>query len=132
MSRKRQIVVAVAVVFAVACATIAINYLSSGAAVGDLLRSTQYGVNSLAVDCLRYNHDMNTFPPNLDALFQRPTNIANSDAWAGPYGKPIMLDPWGNPFQYRYPSLRHGTDKPDVWSFGSDGKNGTDDDIVNQ
>lgn len=36
-------------------------------------------------------------------------------------------DPWGNPYQYRYPS-DHDKDF-DIWSFGPDRKEGTEDDI---
>ena len=35
----------------------------------------------------------------------------------------------GNPYQYRYPSA-HGV-KYDIWSYGPDGMDGTQDDICN-
>ena len=68
----------------------------------------------------------------LQALVIAPAGKA--DRWRGPYvvdDKPeIFLDPWGNPYQYRYPGI-HNKNKPDVWSKGPDGKDGTADDIGN-
>lgn len=40
-------------------------------------------------------------------------------------GEQIPLDPWGNPFQLGGPFSK----RPDVWSAGPDGKEGTDDDV---
>ncbi len=39
--------------------------------------------------------------------------------------KDIPLDPWGNPFVYKYPG-EHGSD-PDVLSYGADGQPGGED-----
>jgi len=66
----------------------------------------------------------------LGALRTAPADLANPDKWAGPYlGKPVPLDPWDNPYQYQYPG-KHDPKKPDIWSFGPDGVDGTEDDIV--
>ena len=46
----------------------------------------------------------------------------------GSYGK--FLDGYGEPFQYEYPAAAsRNTTKFALWSKGSDGSNGTDDDI---
>ena len=42
----------------------------------------------------------------------------------------VPLDPWDNPYQYMSPGI-HNPDGFDVWSFGPDGINGTQDDIGN-
>jgi hypothetical protein len=42
----------------------------------------------------------------------------------------IPKDPWGNDYQYEYPPTHGKGDYPDIWSFGPDGQDGTDDDIV--
>jgi general secretion pathway protein G len=39
-------------------------------------------------------------------------------------------DPWGRQYQYRYPG-QHNKDRPDIWSMGKDGQDGTADDIGN-
>jgi len=36
--------------------------------------------------------------------------------------KDALLDPWKNPYQYRYPG-EYSSD-PEIWSFGADGKDG--------
>jgi len=68
----------------------------------------------------------------LQALVTAPAGKA--DRWRGPYvvgdKTKIFTDPWGTPYQYRYPGI-HNKNKPDVWSKGPDGRNGTADDIGN-
>jgi general secretion pathway protein G len=43
--------------------------------------------------------------------------------WRGPYIKQLRNDPWGNPYQYRYPGLHH-TSGFDLWSRGADNADG--------
>ena len=42
----------------------------------------------------------------------------------------IPTDPWGEPYQYRYPGVKN-KDRYDLWSKGPDKTDGTDDDIGN-
>tara|TARA_R100000027_G_scaffold67028_3_gene64322 strand:- start:42641 stop:43096 length:456 start_codon:yes stop_codon:yes gene_type:complete len=63
----------------------------------------------------------------LEALSQKPSG---EDDWKGPYLDEIPDDPWGNPYQYQFPGTRSNKGY-DVWSFGPDGTNGTEDDIGN-
>jgi len=53
-------------------------------------------------------------------------------AWDGPYvnQETIPKDPWGNEYQYEYPPTHGSGDYPDIWSYGPDGEDGTEDDIV--
>jgi general secretion pathway protein G len=55
-----------------------------------------------------------------------------ADRWDGPYlnSQLIPKDPWGNVYQYEYPPQRGQGDYPDIWSFGPDGEDGTEDDVV--
>jgi len=68
----------------------------------------------------------------LHALFAAPANKA--DRWRGPYvaeGTTYpLLDPWNEPYQYRYPGT-HNKTSYDLWSKGPDHTDGTDDDIGN-
>ena len=79
----------------------------------------------LAID--QFEIDNGRFPTNdegLDALVSAP---ANADNWNGPYLKANGLkDPWNNTFVYRNPGEKSGGPY-DVYSLGSDGKEGTDD-----
>jgi general secretion pathway protein G len=56
----------------------------------------------------------------------------NTSNWDGPYLKQTKLpkDSWGNGYSYAYPPKKGDTDVPDIWSFGPDGKENTEDDIV--
>jgi general secretion pathway protein G len=70
-----------------------------------------------------YKLDTGKFPTTeegLQALRTAPSGVRN---WNGPYlPKDIPLDPWGNPYVYKYPG-DHG-DEPDVVSNGADGRPG--------
>lgn len=89
---------------------------------------------TLKVPLTQYKIHMGSFPSTeegLQALLTPPA--ARADRWRGPYldtpGNRLPLDPWGNPYQYRYPGVRN-QDKPDIWSWGPDGRE-SDDDIGN-
>ncbi len=82
-----------------------------------------------------YQLHMNTYPSTeqgLVAVVEEPSELESPDRWQGPYlddGLPV--DPWGHAYQYEYPPSRNTRDFPDIWSFGPDGEDGTDDDIGN-
>ena len=61
-----------------------------------------------------------TTEEGLQALITDPTG--GSGNWRGPYlnVNSVPKDPWGNPYQYRFPGTRNA-DGPDVFSFGPDG-----------
>ncbi|MBN2477374.1 MAG: type II secretion system major pseudopilin GspG [Pirellulales bacterium] len=88
--------------------------------------------------CLdRYCLEMKTFPATeegLAALVSQPTSTdgAVASRWDGPYtdSGELPLDAWGNPFQYEYPPTQGRGDYPDIWSYGPDGEDNTEDDIV--
>lgn len=71
----------------------------------------------------RYKKDTGAYPTTdqgLRALRVKPVIVYN---WNGPYlAHEVHDDPWGRPYIYRYPGV-HG-DKPDVASFGTDGRPG--------
>ena len=59
--------------------------------------------------------DYPTTEQGLEALLRAPASTEGR--WRGPYVEELPMDPWGNPYQYRYP----GTQNPgryDVWSTG--------------
>lgn len=72
-----------------------------------------------------------TTAQGLEALRTAPADLPNPAKWDGPFlNKPIPLDPWSHSYQYVSPGT-HNPDGYDVWSWGADGVNGTDDDIGN-
>lgn len=84
---------------------------------------------SLKVPLSTYKIHMGSYPSTeegLQALITPPANRA--DRWKGPYleARTLPLDPWNNPYQYRYPGTKN-PDRFDVWSFGPDGRESADD-----
>lgn len=118
---------------------------------------TQIGMFQSALE--RYAVDMNKFPATeegLAALVSKPgsdgsgsssedsgssdTASADGDSssseggggnWDGPYIKTekLPVDPWGKAYSYEYPPTHNKINVPDIWSFGPDGQESTDDDI---
>ena len=82
-----------------------------------------------------YALDMNSYPATeqgLQALVEAPGDLENPEQWKGPYlDSSIPTDPWGREYQYEYPPSRKTNDFPDIWSFGPDGEDGSEDDIGN-
>jgi general secretion pathway protein G len=74
-----------------------------------------------------YEVDNGTYPRSLQDLLTQPANAKN---WHGPYLDNLPIDPWKNPYIYYYPG-KHNAGSYDLLSAGPDGKEGTDDDIVN-
>ena len=88
---------------------------------------------SIDVPLMAYRSHVGNYPSTeegLGALLKAP--MGKSSRWQGPYIKDRegLLDPWGNPYQYRYPGT-HNRNSYDVWSMGPSGQSGTDDDIGN-
>lgn len=78
---------------------------------------------SIRTPLFSFKMDLRRYPTTeegLQALVSAPANGA--DRWRGPYleGGKLPLDPWGNPYQYRYPGTKN-PDGYDVFSFGPDG-----------
>ncbi len=91
--------------------------------------------DSLKTSLVRYRIEMGDYPSTaegLAALLAAPASKA--DRWRGPYidspGNKAPLDPWGEPYQYRYPGT-HGNGTYDLYSKGPDKADGTGDDIGN-
>lgn len=70
----------------------------------------------------QYRLDIGRYPSTeqgLAALVQRP---GSESKWSGPYlRKEVPLDPWGKPYQYKFPG-EHG--EYDLLSYGKDGQPG--------
>lgn len=91
--------------------------------------------DSLKTSLVRYRIELGDYPSTAEgmaALLAAPANKA--DRWRGPYidspGNKVPLDPWGEPYQYRYPGI-HNKGSYDLYSKGPDKVDGTEDDIGN-
>jgi len=83
-----------------------------------------------------YRLDVGDYPSTAAGLAALNENSANVAGWNGPYLKDAggIDDPWGHPFQYRYPSQRPNHSF-DITSLGADGKpggGGENADIINR
>lgn len=89
------------------------------------IRNLETALNTFEVDIGRYPMESE----GLDALINQPLGV---ERWRGPYvtSKSGLVDPWGNPYIYRYPGRRNAYGY-DLYSYGPDGREGTDDDITN-
>ena len=82
-----------------------------------------------------YKMDNSRFPntdQGLEALVRQPTAapLPRNYNPQGYINEEQLVDPWGEPFQYRQPG-EHNPYTFDIWSFGPDGVEGGDDDIAN-
>jgi general secretion pathway protein G len=72
----------------------------------------------------RFYVHMDRYPTTdegLKILVESPTG--DDKKWRGPYVKQLRSDPWGTPYQYRFPGLHH-TAGFDLWSRGADAADG--------
>jgi general secretion pathway protein G len=85
-------------------------------------------VEMLATALDAYRLDNGRYPSTtqgLTALVTAPTDEPTV-AWRGPYlRRAVPLDPWGNPYVYRFPGEANPTGF-DLLSFGADGRAGGD------
>ena len=79
--------------------------------------------SSIKVPLQQYCNHLGDYPSTADGLQALVTAPASrADRWRGPYlsENKVPVDPWGNPYQYRYPGT-HNKNGYDVFSFGKDG-----------
>lgn len=77
-----------------------------------------------------YRLDVGNYPSTEEGLAALMKPPAGKDAkWKGAYLKELPLDPWDNPYQYRYPGSKNinGARGYDAWSWGPDGTESGDD-----
>lgn len=91
----------------------------------------QFVENALKAPLLKYRIDMGSYPSmedgGLQALLRAPSN--REGKWKGPYVEKLPDDPWGNPYQYKYPGTKN-PDGYDLWSLGPN-PTGDEDNIGN-
>lgn len=85
---------------------------------------TQLELLGVALDSYRLdNGRYPTGAQGLEALWTRPTGSPAPTNWRGPYlRKPVPLDPWGKPYQYRAPVA--GGEGYELRTLGRDGAEG--------
>ena len=94
--------------------------------------ASQTDINNIELAIDMYETDNGAYPSSsqgLEVLVEEPSGALN---WNGPYLKKggVPKDPWGNAYVYEQPG-RNNENGYDLYSKGPDGKQGTEDDIVN-
>lgn len=80
-----------------------------------------------------YKLDNGRYPTTqqgLKALLSKPTSSPVPNNWNGPYLERDPIDPWKNNYQYKGPGS-HNPDGYDLYSLGTDGVEGNEDDVKN-
>lgn len=90
--------------------------------VANDIRATEASLNLYKLDNFNYP----TTEQGLQALVTKPSGSPEAKNWKqGGYLRNVPKDPWGNEYQYAYPSSSGGSF--DLYSFGADGKSGGED-----
>jgi general secretion pathway protein G len=114
------VVMVILVLLASLVAPRVIGYLGSSRT-----KTAKVQIESLSTSLELYKLDTGRYPEQregLNALVERPAGAKN---WNGPYLKRdrVPLDPWGQPYHYRYPGQRGAFD---IYSLGADNREGGD------
>jgi general secretion pathway protein G len=86
-------------------------------------------IEALGASIDLYRLEVGSFPPDLQALVEKPPGVAK---WDGPYLKKRVIpkDPWGNDYIYRYPGNNGDYDLVSLGADNSEGGEGEQKDIV--
>ena len=114
------VVMAILVLLASLVAPRVIGYLGSSRA-----KTSKVQIENLTTSLELFKLDTGRFPSNSDglsALMKKPVNMRG---WNGPYlkGNQLPVDPWGNPYHYRFPGRFN---EFDIYSLGADNQQGGD------
>ena len=123
-----EILIAIALVALLA--SVALNQLTGVFGDNQKQAAQIFVTSSSELALTRYRLDVGNFPnteQGLKALIKAPTG--KEARWKGPYIKEQAIDPWGNPYKYKFPGTRNisGGRSYDIWSLGEDGTESNDD-----
>ena len=86
------------------------------------VKTAQAQINALGKALDHYRLDTGHYPSSEQGLAVLVAKPENEAKWSGPYlEKAVPLDPWGKPYQYRFPGQYA---EYDLFSFGKDGQPG--------
>ena len=113
----------VVVIIGILAATIVPKFI--GTSHDARVSAAKASIAELSAAMERFYVHMDRYPTTEEGfkvLSEAPAGDA-SGKWRGPYIDKLHADPWGNPYQYRYPG-QHRTSSYDIWSRGADGADG--------
>ena len=86
------------------------------------VKAARAQIDSLEKALDQYRIDIGHYPSNEQGLAALVTKPGDEPRWDGPYlRKALPNDPWGKPYQYRFPGEKS---EIDLFSFGRDGQPG--------
>lgn len=86
------------------------------------VKAAKAQIDSLEKALDQYRLDVGHYPTSEQGLAALMVQPSGESRWQGPYlKKAVPLDPWGKPYQYRYPGEKA---EFDLYSFGKDGQPG--------
>ena len=98
------------------------------------IRKSKIDIKNIQQSLDLYKLDNSRYPTTeqgLKALVKKPVAAPVPKNWKkGGYVQELPDDPWGNKYQYANPGV-HNPDSYDIYSYGPDQEDGTDDDIGN-
>lgn len=108
-------------------------FLISGMIDDAKITAAQRQIGNIETHILGFSQGTYGKPPTQDqglrALVEKPSAPPVPKQWRKRMTEEELLDPWGNPFQYRNPPQK-SEKKFDLWSLGEDGVE-SDDDVGN-
>jgi general secretion pathway protein G len=124
-----EILIAIALLAVVA--TLVITNLDGVLGGGQEKVARIFVEESMTTPLMRYRVDMGRYPSTdegLRVLITAPSE--NAGNWRGPYVDKLPNDPWGQPYQYRFPGEKNPSGY-DLWSWGPSGERDIDKAIGN-
>lgn len=109
-------------ILALVSALVVVNVLPERDRAAQRAARIDLGTIETALD--QYRLDMFNYPTTeqgLGALVEAPNGVDADKYRPGGYLRSVPKDPWGNPYQYRFPGERGPVD---VFSLGADGEPG--------
>lgn len=95
------------------------------------LTAAKTDIANLEVALDSFEIDNGRYPTNTEGIRALIVQPSNADDWKGPYLKRgVPKDPWSNEYVYKYPG-QYNEYGYDLYSFGPDTIQGTEDDIKN-
>ena len=80
------------------------------------VKAADTDIKTFMMNLERYYIEHNTYPTTEEGL-QKLVDTGMIEKKKG-----ALLDPWDNPYQYRYPG--QNSEGPEIWSFGADRQEG--------
>lgn len=122
-------IMVVVIVIGVLAALIVPSFFGRAGKARRAVAQQQIGTLETAINL--FEQDYARFPQSLDELTARPSDIAAEQWTPPPIKEKDLIDPWGNPFVYRYPGNHWAYDLLSLGADGQEGGEGEAADVVN-